>query len=66
MTIPTTNRDQTVAVDPDYFWRPMSECPAGVKVQLLGAGGVATYGNYIRGDGFWHGWAPLPKARKTS
>ena len=56
-----TNRDQTLAVDPDYFWRPMCECPAGAKVQLLGAGGVATYGNYISGDDFWHGWAPLPK-----
>ena len=62
---PKTNRDQTVAVDPDYFWRSMCDCPIGVKVQLLGAGGVAAYGNYIRGDGFWHGWAPLPKERKT-
>lgn len=53
--------DGSVAVDPDYYWRPMSECPLGVKVQLLGAGGVAAYGHYVRGDAFWHGWAPLPK-----
>ena len=55
------NRDRTVAVDPDYYWRPMSTAPIGVKVQLLGAGGVATYGHYARGDTFWRGWAPLPK-----
>jgi len=57
------NRDRTVAVDPDYYWRPMGECPLGVKVQLLGAGGVAAYGHYLRGDSFWQGWAPLPKTR---
>jgi hypothetical protein len=55
------NLDQTVAVDPEYFWLPMCDCPQLVKVQLLGAGCVATYGNYLRGDSFWHGWAPLPK-----
>lgn len=55
------NRDRTVAVDPDYCWRPMSTCPLGVKVQLLGAGGVAVYGQYARTDPFWRGWAPLPK-----
>ena len=57
------NRDRTVAVDPDYFWQPMATCPQGVKLQLLGAGGVATYGHYLRGDSFWRGWAPLPKTR---
>lgn len=55
------NRDKTVSVDPSYFWRPMADCPLGVKVQLLGQGGVATYGHYTRGDTFWQGWAPLPK-----
>ena len=55
------NRDRTVAVDPDYFWRPMSTAPIGTKVQLLGAGGVAVYGQYAHGDSFWQGWAPLPK-----
>ena len=34
------NRDRTVAVDPDYCWQPMGTCPLGVKVQLLGGGGV--------------------------
>lgn len=53
--------DGTVAVAVDYFWQPMSTCPRGCKVQLLGAGGVATYGNYIHNDGFWQGWAPLPR-----
>ena len=58
------NRDRTVAVDPDYYWQPMAACPLGVKVQLLGAGGVATYGIYIHSDPFWTGWAPLPKVRR--
>lgn len=57
------NADQTVAVDPDYFWRDMASCPAGCKVQLLGQGGVATYGHAAQGDPFWCGWAPLPKRR---
>ena len=29
---------------------------------LLGAGGVAAYGNY-GGDSFWKGWAPVPRNR---
>ena len=58
------NADQTVAVDKEYCWQPMSTCPLAVKVQLLGQGGVATYSNYVRGDGFWHGWAPLPRKPK--
>lgn len=53
------NADQTVAVDREYEWQPMSTCPRGVKVQLLGKGGVAIYGNYSK-DPFWEGWAPLP------
>lgn len=57
------NRDRTVAVDPDYYWQPMGTCPLGCKVQLLGAGGGATYGHCARGDTFWKGWAPLPKTR---
>jgi hypothetical protein len=59
------NADQTVAVDPDYFWRPMRTCPRAVKVQLLNAGGVATYGTHDGKDSFWLGWAPLPKVLKT-
>lgn len=55
------NSDQTVAVDREYFFNmDMSKCPRGVKLQLLGAGGVAVYSIYD-GDPFWRGWAPLPK-----
>lgn len=55
------NRDGTVAVDHEYFWRPMDTCPLGVKVQLLGEGGVPCYGPYDGKDKFWKFWAPLPK-----
>lgn len=59
------NADQTVAVATDVFWNEdMSTCPRGAKVQLLGAGGVAVYGDY-HGDPFWVGWCPLPKRRKV-
>jgi hypothetical protein len=58
------NADQTVAVATDVFWNEdMSTCPRGAKVQLLGAGGVAVYGDY-HGDPFWQAWAPLPKRRR--
>ena len=60
------NSDQTVAVDPDYFWRPMKTCPRAVKVQLLGLGGVATYGTHDGKDPFWQGWAPLPKMPRSA
>jgi len=53
----------SVAVDKDYFWRSLDTCPLGVKVQLLGAGGVAVYGHYT-GHAFWTHWAPLPKLKK--
>lgn len=52
------------AVDGGYHWRPMESCPRGVKVQLLGAGGVASYGSWDGKNDFWRGWAPLPKVRK--
>lgn len=55
------NTELTVAVATDYFWQPMESCPYGVKVQLLGAGGVAVYGTARPKDKFWQGWAPLPK-----
>lgn len=58
------NKDATVAVAQDYFWGPIDSCPLGVKVQLLGKGGVAQYGQYSRKDTFWTDWAPLPKTRK--
>ena len=58
--------DQAVAVDTAYFWRPLQDCPRGVKVQLRGQGGVATYGHYDGKDPFWTDWAPLPKLRSTT
>lgn len=59
------NADHTVAVATDVFWNEdMEQAPRGVKLQLLGAGGVAAYGPY-HGDAFWQAWAPLPKRRKA-
>lgn len=59
------NADQTVTVATDVFWNEdMATAPRGTKCQLLGAGGVATYGVY-NGDPFWIGWCPLPKRRKV-
>jgi hypothetical protein len=57
------NADKKVAVSTDVYWQPIATCPRGVKVQLLGAGGVATYGTYY-GDKFWSHWCPLPKKPK--
>lgn len=55
----------TAAVDADYFWRPIESCPRGVKVQLLGLGGVAVYGHFNGSQKtFWTHWAPLPKLPK--
>ena len=60
------NADQTVTVATDVFWNEdMATAPRGTKCQLLGAGGVATYGVY-NGDPFWQAWAPLPKRRKPT
>jgi hypothetical protein len=59
------NSTGEVAVDQSYYWNEdMKTCPIGAKVQLLGAGGVATHGHYD-GDKFWVGWTPLPKRRVT-
>jgi hypothetical protein len=54
----------TVAVDHHYFWLPIASGPRGVKVQLLGKGGVAMYGQYSGKDKFYTHWAPLPKIKK--
>lgn len=53
-----------VAVDPDYYWQPIKTCPHNVKVQLLGKGGVAMYGQYNGRDTFYTHWAPLPKVNR--
>jgi len=62
----TLNTDKTVAVALDYYWQPIShDTPRGVKLQLLGKGGVAAYGIY-HGDKFYTHWAPLPKIPKEN
>ena len=53
-------RNGTVAVDTKNEWRPMTECPRGALVQLLGRGGVATHGTYDGKSNFWLGWCPMP------
>ena len=57
MTLDSTH---TAAVDRSYPWRTMRHCPRGVKVLLLGAGGVAVIGTWDGKSPFWQGWAPLP------
>jgi len=58
------NSEKTVAVATDTFWIPTgSDTPRGVKLQLLGEGGVACYGVYC-GEKFWTYWCPVPKLRK--
>ena len=60
----TIDSTGVAAVDQNYFWQPIKTCPLGVKVQLLGKGGVAMYGQYsVRSDFYTH-WAPLPKLKK--
>lgn len=60
------NGDKTVAVATDTYWIPIDkDTPRGVKLQLLGAGGVATYGVY-NGDRFWTDWCPVPKRREDA
>ena len=60
MTLDSTH---TAAVDRTYPWRSIATCPRGVKVLLLGAGGVAVIGIFDRSQ-FWQGWAPLPAGRE--
>lgn len=54
------NTEGTVAVDEHNEWLPMDQCPVNVKVQLIGAGGSAVYGEFDGEDKFWRGWAPVP------
>jgi hypothetical protein len=61
----TLNTEKTAAVSTTQYWEPMKDCPRGVKVQLLGLGGVAVYGMYDGRNPFWEGWAPLPKRREN-
>ena len=49
-------------VDPNYFWQSIESCPAGERVQLLNRAGIASTGKMVGNkDGWWVGWAPLPK-----
>jgi len=58
------NKDKSVAVAVDYYWQPIDEnTPRGVKIQMLGAGGVAAYGQWNGKKDFWTHWAPLPRTR---
>jgi hypothetical protein len=59
------NTAGTAAVSTTQYWEDMSSCPRGVKVQLLGAGGVAAYGMWDGKNKFWEGWAPVPKRREV-
>lgn len=62
----TINSASTVAVAVDYFWQPIdTNTPRGVKLQLLGKGGVAVYGTWNGKDPFYTHWAPVPKRRPS-
>lgn len=58
---------KAAAVAHDFYWIPIDQdTPRGVKVLLLGRGGVAALGHYHHKPGeteFWTDWAPLPKRR---
>lgn len=59
------NSGQTAAVSCDYFWSKIdASTPRGVKIQLLGKGGVAIYSHYDGKNPFFTHWAPLPKIPK--
>lgn len=50
-----------VVVDQNYFWNlDMAACGVG-KVQLIGKGGLPTYGFKHDAPNFYIGWAPVPK-----
>jgi hypothetical protein len=50
----------------DYYWLPIdADTPKGVKLQLLGKGGVAVYGTWNGKDPFYTHWAPVPKRRPS-
>jgi len=58
----TLNNDKTVAVSPDQYWLKIdSDTPRGVKILLLGIGGVASIGQWDGKNKFWRGWQALPK-----
>ena len=58
---------ETTAVATEFYWLPINnDTPRGVKILLLGRGGVASLGHYHHKPGeseFWEFWAPLPRKR---
>ena len=53
---------ESAVVDPDYYWRPISSCPSGIKVQLLNRAGIGTSGKLGGNKDEWFiAWAPMPK-----
>lgn len=59
------NSARNTAVSSEAQFLPIETCPRAVKVILLGAGGVATIGQYSGPrDTFWVGWSPLPRKPK--
>jgi hypothetical protein len=58
---------ETTAVATEFYWLPINnDTPRGVKVLLLGRGGVASLGHYHHKPGeseFWTHWAPLPRIK---
>jgi len=58
------NNARNTAVSSETCFLPMDTCPRNAKVILLGAGGVATIGQYDGKDPFWEGWYPLMKKRE--
>lgn len=53
--------DRVAAVSSESTFLPMDSCPISRNVILLGAGGVATVGQYDGRETFWQGWHPLPR-----
>ena len=58
---------KAAVVSTDYYWIPIdASTPTGVKILLLGRGGVASLGQYVHRPTetqFWTHWAPLPRKR---
>ena len=58
---------RAAVVAQDYYWIPIDQdTPTGVKILLLGRGGVASLGQYVHRPNetqFWEFWAPLPRKR---
>ena len=59
---------KAAVVASEFYWLPIDQAtPTGVKILLLGRGGVASLGHYQHKPGetqFWDFWAPLPRKRK--